>query len=138
MAGNNRLDSMRNITSGGRVALLFMVPGIDETLRVNGTASLSVDHEILRTCPVDGMAARTAIAVEVATAFIQCAKALRRGSSWRPAEWPDVTDMATAACILKDHIGLATVEESERFLDHSYATTTLGMGGDGHGDGPFR
>src|SRR6266550_4082774 len=106
MAGNNRLDSMRTIVGGGRGALLFMVPGVDETLRVNGRAAISVDDEVRRACPVEGMQPNVAIEVEVETAFIHCAKALRRGGVWRPELWPDTAGMASPACILRDHIGL--------------------------------
>jgi hypothetical protein len=130
MAGNNRLDSMRNIVDGGRVALLFMIPGVDETLRVNGTGSISVDHDLLDRCLVEGMRPNVVIVVEVETAFIHCAKALRRGAIWQPERWPDVSTMASPACMLKDHIGLdGSVEDSQRALDKSYATTTWAMGG---------
>jgi PPOX class probable FMN-dependent enzyme len=133
MSGNNRLDSMRNIVSGGRVALLFFVPGVDETMRVNGTASVSLDPSVLAECSVAGMAANVAIVVDVSTAFIHCAKALRRSSLWDPAGWPLADDMATPACMLKDHIGLeGSVEESQRHLDESYARTTWAMGADPH------
>jgi hypothetical protein len=131
MSGNNRLDSMRNIVSGGRVALLFFVPGTDETMRVNGTASISTDPSVLASCSVAGMAANVAVVVTVSTAFIHCAKALRRSSLWDPAGWPSTDDMATPACMLKDHIGLeGTTEDSQRALDESYARTTWAMGAD--------
>ena len=131
MTGNNRLDSMRNIVSGGRVALLFMIPGIDETLRVNGSASVSIDPKVLAACPVNGMQPNVAILVGVETAFIHCAKALRRGAVWSPEKWPEVSDLASPACMLKDHIGLeGTVEDSQRHLDESYARTTWKMAGD--------
>jgi PPOX class probable FMN-dependent enzyme len=130
MSGNNRLDSMRNITGGGQVALLFMIPGIDETLRVNGGASVSIAPEVLAACPVNGMAANVAIVVQVRSAFIHCAKALRRAGLWSPDCWPDVSDLASPACMLKDHIGFeGTAEDSQRALNESYAKTTWAMGG---------
>jgi uncharacterized protein len=130
MTGNNRLDSMGNIVTGGHVGLLFMIPGIDETLRVNGSASVSVDPKVLGACPVKDMPANVAIVVEVETAFIHCAKALRRGAIWCPELWPDVSGMASPACMLKDHIGLdGTVEDTQRRLDESYAKTTWTMAG---------
>jgi PPOX class probable FMN-dependent enzyme len=130
MTGNNRLDSMQNIVTGGRVGLLFMIPGIDETLRVNGSASVSVDLKVLDACPVKGMPPNVAILVEVETAFIHCAKALRRGDIWSPERWPDISDLASPACMLKDHIGLdGTVEDSQRLMDESYAKTTWTMAG---------
>jgi PPOX class probable FMN-dependent enzyme len=131
MSGNNRLDSMRNIVSGGRVALLFFVPGVDETMRVNGVGSVSTDPAVLASCSVAGMSANVAVVVSVSTAFIHCAKALRRSSLWSPAAWPATADMATPACMLKDHIGLeGSVEDSQRLLDESYARTTWAMGAD--------
>jgi uncharacterized protein len=131
MSGNNRLDSIRNIVSGGRVALLFLIPGVDETLRVNGSASVSIDPDILAACPINGMPANVAVVVSVESAFIHCAKALRRGAIWSPERWPDVSDLESPACMLKDHIGLeGTVEDSQRRLDESYAKTTWKMAGD--------
>src|SRR3954447_3242660 len=132
MAGNNRLDSMRNIVEGGRVALLFMVPGVDETMRVNGTARVTTEPEILDACPTAGKRPNACIVVEVETAFIHCAKALKRSGLWDPARWPDASDMATPACMLRDHIGLpGTVEQSQARLDESYAATTWEVGGHG-------
>lgn len=130
MSGNNRLDSMRNIVGGGHAAALFMIPGVNETLRVNGRATISTDPEVLATCPINGMPANVAIVVEVRSAFIHCAKALLRSSLWSTDGWPDVSGLATPACMLKDHIGLdGSVEETQRRLDDSYAQTTWAMGG---------
>ena len=131
MSGNNRLDSMRNIVDGGSVGLLCMVPGTDETLRVNGRAVITTDAGVLDRCPIGELRPNVAIVVEVRTAFIHCAKALRRSSLWHPHEWPDTSDMASPACMLKDHIGLdGTVEDSQRMLDASYAATTWRVGGE--------
>jgi PPOX class probable FMN-dependent enzyme len=130
MAGNNRLDSMRNIVDGDAVAALFMVPGTDETLRVNGRARITTDPVVLDRCPVAELRPNVAIVIDVRTAFIQCAKALRRGALWDPDRWPDTSDMAAPACMLKDHIGLeGTAEESQRFLDAAYEATTWKVGG---------
>ena len=131
MSGNNRLDSMRNIVGDGAVALLFLVPGVDETMRINGRASVTTDPDVLDRCPVGGLRPNVAIVVEVATAFIHCAKALRRGSIWQPEAWPDTTDMASPACMLRDHIGLdGSVEETQRALDASYEATTWKVAGE--------
>ena len=130
MAGNNRLDSLRNIVEGGRVALLFMVPGIGETMRVNGSAAVSTDPDILDAALIAGKRPNACIVVNVETAFIHCAKALKRSGLWDHDQWPDTTDMATPACMLRDHIGLEmTVEQSQARLDESYATTTWEVGG---------
>jgi PPOX class probable FMN-dependent enzyme len=130
MAGNNRLDSMRNIVEGGRVALLFMVPGVEETMRVNGTAHVTTDPQVLDASPIAGKRPNACIVVDVETAFIHCAKALKRSGVWDPARWPDASDMATPACMLRDHIGVEmTVEQSQARLDESYAATTWEVGG---------
>lgn len=130
MAGNNRLDSMRNIVRAGAVSLLFFVPGVDETMRVVGRASITTDGEVLDRCVVGDLRPRVALVVTVETAFIHCAKALRRSELWHPDQWPSTTDMASAACMLRDHIGLdGTVEDSARLLEESYARTTWAMGG---------
>ena len=130
MSGNNRLDSMRNIVDSGHVALLCMVPGTDETMRINGRASISTAPEVLDRCPIGELRPNVAIVVEVRTAFIHCAKALRRSALWEPSAWPDTSDMATPACMLKDHIGLeGSVEDSQRMLDASYAATTWEVAG---------
>jgi PPOX class probable FMN-dependent enzyme len=130
MAGNNRLDSMRNIVDQPGVALLFLVPGVDETLRVNGKAAISTAPEVLEQCRVNDVAPNVAIVVTVETAYIHCAKALRRGGVWQPELWPDVSDMATPACMLRDHIDLeATVEETAAFLESAYQQTMWEVGG---------
>jgi uncharacterized protein len=77
------------------------------------------------------MRSNVAIVVEVETAFVHCAKALRRGAVWHQGSWPDVSDMASPACMLKDHIGLdGSEEDSARALEESYARTTWVMGGE--------
>ena len=131
MSGNNRLDSLRNIVEGGRVALLFLVPGVEETMRVNGTARVSTDPEILDASPIAGKRPNACIVVEVETAFIHCAKALKRSGLWHTERWPVTEDMATPACMLRDHIGLdgISVEATQERLDASYAATTWEVGG---------
>jgi PPOX class probable FMN-dependent enzyme len=130
MAGNNRLDSLHNIVERPGVALLFLVPGVDETLRVNGSATISTDPDVLERCQVNDVLPNVAIVVEVETAFIHCAKALRRGGVWQPEQWPDVSDKATRACMLRDHVELeATVEETAAFLESNYRKTLWEVGG---------
>jgi PPOX class probable FMN-dependent enzyme len=130
MSGNNRLDSLRNIVEGGQVALLLMIPGVEETMRVNGRATVSTDPAVLDATPIAGKRPNACIVVEVETAFIHCAKALKRSGLWVVDRWPDHSDMATPACMLRDHIGLdMTVEQSQARLDASYAATTWEVGG---------
>jgi PPOX class probable FMN-dependent enzyme len=129
MAGNNRIDSLQNITECEAVALLFLIPGIGETLRVVGNAFVSTDEKLLRRCSVDNMRPNVAIVVALATAYIHCAKALRRSRLWEPDKWPDTSDMASPACIFRDHMKLEEpAAEVQEFLDEAYETTTWAMG----------
>jgi PPOX class probable FMN-dependent enzyme len=82
--GNNRIDSLRNILHDPHVALLFLVPGIGETLRVNGTAEISVDPELLARFAVGGKPPRSMLVVHVESVFFQCSRALIRSELWNP------------------------------------------------------
>jgi len=131
LAGNNRLDSMRNLISSPGVGLLFCIPGLDETLRVNGKATITTDPKVLEACAGDGLEPKVAVGVDVEEVFVHCAKALRRSRLWHPECWPDLSDMPTVACILHDHyqlpeMDLATVEAR---LADSYERTTWMVGG---------
>jgi hypothetical protein len=83
--GNNRVDSMRNIIASPRVALLFLVPGIGETLRVNGRAEIRTDPDLLQRFSVEGKLPRSVLVVRVDTVYFQCARAIFRSSLWDPA-----------------------------------------------------
>src|SRR5262249_14996785 len=97
-SGNNRLDSFQNLVANDSVALLFMIPGLDETLRVNGTAALVTDPALREEFAIDGKAARVVVVVTVAEAYIHCAKALRRAGLWSPESWLDPSELPSAVC----------------------------------------
>ncbi|SOY48477.1 pyridoxamine 5'-phosphate oxidase family protein [Cupriavidus taiwanensis] len=80
--GNNRIDSLRNIVADTRVGLLFVIPGINETIRVNGTAQISVDPGLIARCVVDGKAPTTVLVITLQAVFFQCARALIRSRLW--------------------------------------------------------
>ncbi|HTJ88641.1 MAG TPA: pyridoxamine 5'-phosphate oxidase family protein [Acidocella sp.] len=82
--GNNRIDNLRNIVADNRVSLLFLVPGVDETLRVNGRAEITVDPECLAWFAVNGKLPRTVIMVRIDAAYFHCSKALVRSDLWNP------------------------------------------------------
>ena len=86
--GNRRIDTLRNIIQTGSVGLLFMVPGMEETLRVNGRAQLVRDADLLERMAVQGKPPLLAIGVTVEECFLQCAKALKRSHLWQPEAWP--------------------------------------------------
>jgi PPOX class probable FMN-dependent enzyme len=82
--GNNRIDSLRNIVRDPNVALLFLIPGIGETLRVNGRAVISVEPGLLESFSVDGKAPKSVIVITVESVFFQCARAILRSELWNP------------------------------------------------------
>jgi len=84
--GNNRIDSLRNIVADPRVALLFLVPGVGETLRVNGRATISVEPGLLARCAMNGQLPKCVLVIRVETAFFQCARAMTRSALWRPVD----------------------------------------------------
>jgi hypothetical protein len=103
--GNNRLDSLRNIVSDPRVALLFLIPGVGETIRVIGRASISTDPALTETFIVNGKAPRSVIAVAVERVFFQCTKAIVRSKLWDPALHVDRKSPPSAGTILGEISG---------------------------------
>jgi hypothetical protein len=87
--GNRMILSLQNILANPKVALLFMVPGTDETLRVQGRATLTSERSVLERLTARGQPALLAIRLEVETCFFHCAKAFRRSQLWQPATWPE-------------------------------------------------
>lgn len=122
--GNNRTDALRNIVENPHAGLLFLIPGLGETLRVNGPASLTRDPGLLGALAHDGRPPALAVVVEAQEVFLHCAKAFIRSRLWQPDSWPPREDLPSAARILRDHTGQAdrTVEDLQGDLDHSYAT----------------
>jgi PPOX class probable FMN-dependent enzyme len=98
--GNNRIDSLRNIVRDPRVALLFMIPGVGNTLRVNGRAHLSIAPDLLESFAVDEKAPRSVTVIEVASVYFQCARALVRSELWNPARHVDPKSLPSAGQIL--------------------------------------
>lgn len=98
--GNNRIDSLRNIVADPRVALLFLVPGVGETLRVNGQAEISVEPALLARFAVDGKPPRSVLRVRVETVFFQCSRAIVRSALWNPDARVDRASLPSAGQIL--------------------------------------
>lgn len=120
--GNKRVDSMRNILTNPRIGLIFLIPGLEETLRVNGKATLVRDEELLQQMMVRGQAPKLAIAVEVEECFIHCAKALKRSQLWQSETWLVSEERPSASKMLHAHANLqdTSLEEVEQLLDESY------------------
>jgi PPOX class probable FMN-dependent enzyme len=102
--GNRRLDGMRNLLVNPHIGLIFLVPGREETLRVNGRAWITRDPELLQRCTAQGKTPVLAIGVEVEQCFLHCAKAFRRAQLWAADRWPAADALPSLACILFDQI----------------------------------
>jgi hypothetical protein len=103
--GNNRIDSLRNVIEDPRVALLFLIPGCGETLRVNGRAAISTDPALCESFTVNGKAPRTVMVVTVERVYYQCPKALVRSRLWDPASWRDRATLPTSGKIMAEIAG---------------------------------
>jgi uncharacterized protein len=103
--GNNRIDSLRNILAEPRVALLFLIPGIGETFRVNGRARISVDPELTASFTVDGKAPKSVIVVDVDTVYFQCSRAILRSRLWDPARQVARASLPSNGAILAELSG---------------------------------
>lgn len=111
--GNNRLDSLANIVVNPGVGLLFIIPGFDETMRVNGRAELNTDPAILGTMTVNDRTPKLAILVRVDEVFIHCAKAFRRAQLWNPDSFQDRRTMPTLSKIILDQTKGAPTDPDE-------------------------
>ncbi|SEK37765.1 hypothetical protein SAMN05518845_101126 [Variovorax sp. YR750] len=98
--GNNRIDSLRNIVADPRVALLFLIPGVGETLRVNGRAQLTVEPALLERFAMDGKQPQCVIRITVETVFFQCARAIHRSKLWAPVSADAQRPVPTPGAIL--------------------------------------
>lgn len=111
--GNNRIDGMRNILAHPHVGLIFLIPTVRETLRVNGTASIHDDPALLEACAYKGRLPLTVIRVAVAEVFLHCAKAFLRSQLWQPESWPETRPVPPAGEMIRDHARIDGPAESE-------------------------
>jgi len=100
--GNNRIDSLRNILADPQVALLFMIPGVGETLRVNGRASITTAPEVLERFRIEDALPRSVIVVKVDTVFFQCSRALWRSKLWEPAAQIERSSLPSLGTMVQD------------------------------------
>jgi uncharacterized protein len=120
--GNNRLDTMSNIVAEAEVGLLFFIPGIDETLRINGTARLSQDPELLAAAAINGREPRLVILVTVREAFLHCGKALKRSRLWHDDYRLEKKAFPSLGRIIVEQTKTArlTVEEADAVVEDGY------------------
>lgn len=98
--GNNRIDSLKNIIENPHIALLFFVPNVNETFRVNGTAQISVAPDLLQQFAVDGKTPKTVLIITVQEAFVQCSRAVVRSQLWQPETHSSAKNVPTMGKIL--------------------------------------
>ncbi len=128
LTGNNRLDSYANLTRRPEVGLLFFVPTAVETLRVNGTAAVTVDEDVRRACALDGRVPKVAVVVTVGECYLQCGAALRRSAVWDTSTWP--TAPPSAGEIVAEATGAdAPAAAIDASLQDYYATAAWTVGG---------
>lgn len=117
-AGNKRIDSLRNIVVNPHVGLLFLVPGMDETLRINGRARLTTHESLLARFPMQGKIPELAIIVHTDEVYMHCARAFRRSKLWDVSTWPESGSVPAMPAVLKAKLDLpepleAIAEERE-------------------------
>ena len=100
--GNNRADTLKNIVRDPRVALIFFIPGVGETLRVNGKAEILIDPDLLARFEMQGKLPRSVVSIHVEAVYFQCQKALARSRLWDPAAHVDRATLPSAGDILSD------------------------------------
>ena len=118
--GNNRLDTLENIVGTGRIGLLFLIPGVDETLRVNGKARLCDDPGMLRQFANEKRAPKLVIEVKVEDVYLHCAKALMRSKLWSADSQMERSVLPTMGQMLNDQTGIQTPPETQEQMAERY------------------
>lgn len=120
--GNRRMDTLRNILTNPHIGLIFLIPGLEETLRINGSACITQAVDVLSDTDVNGRMPVVGIGVEVKECYIHCAKSIRRSRLWESDFWPSPERLPSPAKILADHARLPglTAEKVAESLSESY------------------
>jgi uncharacterized protein len=118
--GNNRLDSFSNIIGTGRVGLLFFVPGVDEMLRINGSAELRTDEALTSQCVERGKPAQVVVSIKVREAYLHCAKAIMRAGLWKAEAQVPRSVLPSLGEMIRDQTGGATAAESQEQMVERY------------------
>lgn len=120
--GNRRIDSIRNILSNPRIGLIFLIPGLEETLRMNGRACITKNSELMNRMQARGKTPQLGIGVEVEECYIHCAKAYKRSQAWEPDTWLDQDQLPKISKMLAAHVNCEdfTEEQIAKGLQESY------------------
>ncbi|MCC0049008.1 MAG: pyridoxamine 5'-phosphate oxidase family protein [Tepidamorphaceae bacterium] len=121
--GNNRIDGMLNILRNPKVALLFLIPTVNETLRINGHATIHDDPPLCEKGALNGRAPKTVLRIEVEEIFVHCGKAPLRAGLWKPESWPQARPVATLNEIVRDHTEMDVGATDQAAVDEMYAKT---------------
>jgi len=121
--GNRRLDGLMNILENPNVALLFLIPSVVETLRVNGVAEILDDPEICDRFKIKGRAPKTVLRITAQEIFTHCGKAPIRAGLWEPDTWPQSRPIPTLFEMLRDHTAMPTKSIDQSAVDESYNRT---------------
>ena len=121
-SGNNRLDTFSNIIETSRIGVIFLVPGVDEALRINGKASLRNDEAFTSLCEVDGRCPKLVVHIAVKDAYLHCAKAIMRGQLWMPEAKVERHTLPTMNQMLRDQIGQAEPAEAQDVMRARHET----------------
>jgi PPOX class probable FMN-dependent enzyme len=127
--GNSRFDTLTNIVENSNVGLLFFIPGYEDTLRVNGRASVVKDQPLLEQCAVNGKVPKVGIKIEVNEAFLHCAKALKRAKLWNPESHQDRGEMPSLGKMILEQTAPAgsppteqEITDTDEFVEENYRT----------------
>jgi PPOX class probable FMN-dependent enzyme len=120
--GNNRLDTFTNIIDTGRIGAIFLVPGVDEALRINGAATLRNDEAFTSLCEVDGRFPKLVVHIAVREAYLHCAKAIMRGQLWAPEAKVERKTLPTMNEMLRDQIGQTEPAEPQAIMYARHTT----------------
>ncbi len=121
--GNNRIDGLLNILRRPEVALLFLIPTVDETLRVNGRAEISEDEDLRACCAINSRLPLTVLSVSVEEVFTHCGKAPLRAGLWKPETWPEARPVPTLGAMIRDHTAMENPYIEQPAVDRLYRDT---------------
>lgn len=118
--GNNRIDSLVNIVDSGRAGCLFLIPGMDETLRVNGRAEIRTDSDLIDHFKAEKRPPKSCILIDVDEVFLHCAKSIMRSKLWSPEAKIERQAMPTMGKMISDQLGLKQAPESQEVMLERY------------------
>lgn len=119
-AGNRRVDGHRNVLENPHLGLIFIIPNVDETVRVNGRAFITADPDLLSTMQMQGKTPNLAIVVEIDEVYMHCARAFLRSGLWQPGTWPDPDAVPTLRAIMCEQKDLPPPDETRDKRQEEY------------------